>query len=393
MSNRFSGDSDPRAKAIPHRADVFRSMAKKRLPRDVFSIIDGRHDDGPITSETEHGFGGITLKPRLAFEHKLVSTNTVLFGELHDMPFGIAPLGISRLVHRGADHAMARASKWGRVPVCVPSNGTGRLEDMMEWSDGRVWFQLSAQSTPDETDALLNRIVRSGCRHLIVTMTPPQAVPRYHTLDDRIARPVRAVDFIRTPVWAFNQFRSGSVVLPNLSEGQNNCSWEGFSQEGLARLREKWAGRLIVKGVSDPEDAKRLKEIGVDGLYVSTSCGIESYPGLASVDTLWDIRGAIGSTMGLVVDGMFRTGEDVVKAVALGADFVMFGRPILYALGAEGPSGLTAYLNQLAEEVEATMARIGCFSVTEIMARSLMEPPPPRVTSGGIRLVDTNDAG
>ena len=379
-------------------AEDARRLARRRLPLPIFDYIDGGTGREIAPAENRLAFDAVKLRPRVTPDTKKRNRNTVVFGEIHEAPFGIAPMGMSALVDPRADRAMAQASSRGRIPVCVAANGSASLEKMLEWSDGRAWFQLYPQPTEAATDALVVRAKEAGYRVLIVSMDMPIAGRRLRDLSNGLRPPYHLgprdiPSLLRHPSWALRRLRAGAPRPANFSDTDRIAPASSISWEYLERPRDMWKGRLVIKGVTDPEDVLRLKSLQIDGLYVSNHGGTQLDGAAPAIESLWDIRGAAGTTMELLFDSGARSGEDIVKAIALGANMVMLGRPVLHAIGADGPRGLATYLDCVRDDLEIAMALVGVSSIAGIRPRCLAYPPPPHRGDGGIRLVDGGDAG
>lgn len=384
------------------RAEDAFGLAKRRLPHAVFHFIEGGSRCSVPDLATRQAFDAIKLRPRVGEATKDRSQGCIVCGEVHNAPFGIAPLAMGGLVDPRANDAIARLSSFGKIPACASTYSTGSLERMLEASDGRAWFQLYGQADMAATDAIVDRASAAGYRTLIVTLDRPQEGSWEQALRKDAMRVVRpsirnGAAFLRNPVWAYRQMRAGPQYPANLSDMAQSkdaaVASSPFGWRDVARLRERWQGRLIVKGIMDVMDARKAKDLGIDGIYVSNHAGRHFSSGPSAIDVLWDMRSEVGPTIELFLDGGVRTGEDIVKALALGADMVFIGRPVLYALGADGPRGLATLLDVISDELDVALSQVGVSAAAEIRRTVLLNQPPPRLGKATLRLVESNDAG
>ncbi len=232
---------------------------------------------------------------------------------------------------------------------------------------------------------MVARAQSAGYKTLILTVDVPQVSRRLRDLRNGFSMPFRIgprqfLDFALHPRWSLTTLLNGVPKPRNFIKKDGTSGFDraasraGADWAFLERLRAQWGGQLIVKGVTSAEDAVRIQSLGADAIYVSTHGGrqLDSTP--AAIDLLPAIRAAVGSGMPLIFDSGVRNGEDVVKALALGANFVMIGRPALFALGAEGPAGVTALLNCFREEISTTLAQIGLADIDSVTSEALYHP-------------------
>lgn len=354
--------------------DDARRLAKRRLPRLVFDFVDGAAGREIGAARNEARFDEICLQPRVMGGAAARNLATDLLGQRFSVPFGVAPMGMCNLVCPGADRLLAEAAERMGMPVCVSSAASSSLEDMLAWAGGKAWFQLYFGQSEEMSVAAAIRARDAGYETLVLTVDVPQVSRRVRDLRNGFNMPFRMslrafLDFAMHPRWSLSTLVSGVPAPRNVaSDGKfdRGASRAGADWSFLARLRDEWPGQLIVKGVTSAEDALRIRDTGADAIYVSNHGArqLDSVP--AAIDLLPLIRAAAGEGMPLLFDSGVRNGEDVVKALALGADFVMLGRPALYALGAGGRAGLTALLNCFAADVALAMAQLGIKSIADL---------------------------
>jgi len=373
-----------------HTVDDARRLARRRLPRLVFDFIEGAAGREVACARNEAAFDGIELQSRVLRDVSIRRTNVSFLGQDFDHPFGIAPMGMCNLVWPNADKMLAASASQFNIPVCLSTAASSTLEDMFRWADDRAWFQLYGSGATDDTWDLVRRAQHSGYDKLILTVDVPQVSKRVRDVRNGFSMPFHIglrqfFDFAQHPRWSISSLISGvpsprNFPSPDGSGGfDRNASRAGVNWEFLDQLREMWKGRLIVKGVTSSEDAVAIKKVGVDAIYVSNHGGRQLDSSPSAIGVLPLIRAAVGPEFPLIFDSGIRNGEDVAKALACGADFVMIGRPLLFSIGAEAQVGLYALIRAFAEELSLTMAQLGLTDVAgltdEVLVRTPFERP------------------
>lgn len=380
---------------LPSAEDAH-ELARRRLPRLVFDFIDGASGQGLGSSRNQSVFRDIGLMPRVLVDPGEPSLRTGFLEQSYGVPFGIAPMGMCDLAWPGTDHAFARVASQMDLPLCVSTASSTPLERMFELAEGRAWFQLYVTGSSETALHLVERARAAGYRELVLTVDVPRLGRRPRDLRNGFKTPFRftasnILDFATHPQWSLKTLMAGIPrmanydALPQPGGYDRQAARKGADWLFLQRLRELWKDRLIVKGVLSSEDASRIHALGCDALWISNHGGrqLESAPGAASV--LPDMRKVLPRAFPLIVDGGVTSGEDIVKALALGADFVMLGRPFLFASGAVGTEGPLRLAKTLADEITVTLAQIGLDRVTGIDG-SVLTPlnVPPRLPRSGM---------
>ncbi len=291
-------------------------------------------------------------------------------------------MGMCNLAWPHADRAIAEAASMFNIPVCLSSAASSSIEDMRSWAGENAWFQLYVGGPVEQAFEMVERAHAAGYRNLILTVDVPEVSRRVRDLRNGFSMPFRIgpklfLDFATHPRWSLSTLWYGAPKPENFAADKNGTRFDrsasraGADWEFLDRLRAKWHGNLIVKGVTSAPDAMRIKAAGVDAIYVSNHGGRQLDSAPAAIDLLPAIRKAIGSNYPLLFDSGIRNGEDIVKALAMGADFVMIGRPALYALGADGIKGLNALIKILADDASLTLAQTGLNDISAVSASIL----------------------
>ena len=364
-----------------HSFEDAKRLARRRLPRLVFDFIEGGAGREVATARNEARFDEIKLMSRVLVDVANRSLATSLLGGNHAVPFGIAPMGMCNLACPSADRYLAEAAKSRNMPVCLSSAGSSTMEDMQGWAGGKAWFQLYVGQPAAESLPTVDRVADAGYETLILTVDVPQISRRVRDLRNGFTVPFRWTprsfwDFATHPGWSLRTLSAG---IPWPRNHGSSTNYRGFKRgearaadwKFLRELRSRWIGKLIVKGVKSPDDAVRIRDHGADAVYVSNHGGRQLDGDPPSIDLLPAIRQAVGPQYPLLFDSGVRSGEDVVKALAMGADFVMLGRPLLYALGAGGKRGLDALLDCIVKDMDLAMAQLGVTGIPEIGERIL----------------------
>lgn len=351
-----------------HSYDDARRLARRRLPWMVFDYIDGAAGNGVAEARNLAALQNIELQPRVLVNVAKRELGVQVFDHAGKVPFGISPMGMCNLSGPGADVMLAEMAAKHQVPVGVSTVASTSLETMIEKAEGHAWFQLYFSGDGSGTTKLVERAKAAGYKTLIMTLDVPEVGRRPRELRRGFKMPFKIgpmqfIDFALHPRWSISSLIAGAPDLANFqmpgftfdrTESRAAADWEF-----LKRLRDQWDGNLVAKGVTDVSDALQLQKAGVDAIQVSTHGGRQLDCAPAPILALKAIRKAVGPDYPLFYDTGLRSGEDVVKAYHMGADFVFFGRAMQFAIAAGGRDGLAQFWNMLADETGLTLAQIG----------------------------------
>ena len=357
-----------------HSSADARRIARRRLPWMVFDYIDGAAGREIGAARNRAAFDDLELRPRILRDVSARSLAVPLFGDTAKVPFGISPMGMCNLSAPGADMMLARLAAREKVPLGVSTVSSTAMEPLIEAAEGNAWFQLYFTGDGDGTFKLVERAKAAGYETIILTVDVPEVGRRPRELRHGFTMPFKIgprqfVDFALHPRWSLTALVKGKPQMANFdmdgyefdrTESRAKADWDTLSQ-----LRDMWPGKLVVKGVLDVQDARALKEAGVDAIQVSShgSRQLDSAP--SPIKALADIRRAVGPDFPLFYDTGLRSGEDVVKAFEQGANFTFLGRILQFSIAAAGEEGLAALWDVLKNETSITLAQIGKTSVLD----------------------------
>lgn len=365
--------------------DDFEAAAKRRLPRPLFGYIAGAAEDNRSLDANRAVFNDYHFLPRALVDVSRRSQHTVLFGKCYASPFGIAPVGISALSAYQGDLILAQAAHDANIPAIMSGSSLMPMEQIAEAAPG-TWFQAYLPADQGRIDCLVDRISRAGFETLVITVDIPVWANRENNIRAGFTTPLRpslrlAWDGLIRPRWLLGTFartlmttgmphfensfatRGAPILSSNAirdTTGRDHLDWET-----IVRIRRKWSGPLVLKGILHPEDAERARGLGVDGIIVSNHGGRQLDGAAAALSVLPRILDAAGE-LPVMMDGGVRRGTDVLKALALGAKAVFAGRPFMYAAAAEGSAGIDHAIRLLRDEVDRNMAMLGINRLSEL---------------------------
>lgn len=359
--------------------DPFGNLEKSRrkLPKMMFDFIDGGTGCEIAQKANQDSFKQISLSTKILRNVEGVSLKTNFLGNEYGAPYGIAPMGMCNLIHPNADVSLSKQAQLKNLPHCVSTASSSTLEQCQTDADGNAWFQLYAGSDDDLTFELVERAKDSGYNHLVFTVDTPRHSRRTRDLENGFSVPLNIgvkqfTDFAAHPAWSLRMLLAGVPSPMNYKTSTRGANFVRSDSRGksdwvfLNRLRKSWNGKLIIKGVNNVEDALRVKDVGCDALYVSNHGGRQLDSGISAIKMLPKIRKALGENYPIIFDSGIRSADDVARALACGADFVMIGRPLLHALGANGPKGLSKVFDMFEEDLKSVMAQIGVTNIQKI---------------------------
>ncbi|MFX0545593.1 alpha-hydroxy acid oxidase [Roseovarius sp. S1116L3] len=361
-----------------------KARARARLPRFVWEYLDS----GTGTERARHGgpaaLQEVEMMPSILHGEFTPDLATTLFGRAHPLPFGIGPVGMSGLVWPNAERHLARAAATAQMPYTLSTVAAQTPEDIGPLAGDDAWFQLYPPRDEGIRRDMLERARKAGFKVLVLTVDVPVASRRERQTRSGLTQPPRLTPRLmaqvaQRPAWALGMARMGMPRMRMIdsyagdTSGLPSTAHAGYllrtSPDAgyLDWLRVNWDGPLVVKGVLDPADVPRLQEAGVDGIWISNHGGRQFDGAPATVRQLPRIRAA--TDLPLIFDGGITGGLDILRALALGADFVMMARPWHYALAALGPEGPAYLAHILAADMTANMGQLGARRLADLPGR------------------------
>jgi L-lactate dehydrogenase (cytochrome) len=344
---------------------------------------------GGSVKRNREALDAIKLIPRYLVDADKVEYSTELFGQRYAAPFGVAPVGMGGLAWpRSADY-IAEAARNHKVPFCASTFSITSLETTREQAREYSWFQLYRPSIETIEHDLLSRIENAGYDVLVVTMDVPASMRRDHDIRNGFTVPpefsLGTLWQIAThPAWSVAMAKCGFPAFENLVQYVPDNRKKGealdfmsklvighITPEIIITLRERWKGKLVLKGILNADEARQCRDLGVDGIIVSNHGGRQLEAAPSPCEVLERIRDAVGVQFTLIADGGVRTGLDICRMLSLGADFVMMGRPFYYAVAAMGAEGADHIMRLFKAELECVMGQLGCAALPDISERRM----------------------
>ncbi|KQW80787.1 L-lactate dehydrogenase [Brevundimonas sp. Root1279] len=377
-------------------ADVgdYREAARRRLPRFLFDYIDGGAFAETTLRANVDAFARVLLKQRVLTGADQVSLATTLLERDVSMPVALAPVGMAGLNARRGEVQAARAAEAKGVPFCLSTVAACSIEEVGEAVQTAPWFQLYVIRDRGFMQTMLDRARAAGSDTLFLTVDMPAPGPRYRDRRSGLAagtptqRQVsRFLQAAARPGWAWDVGVNGrphtighvSSALGEAAGIDEYWAWmarnfdASVDWKDVEAIRTNWTGRLVIKGVLEVEDARRAADAGADGVVVSNHGGRQLDGTRPSITAVRPIAEAVGERMTVLMDGGVRSGLDVLRALALGADGVLIGRAWAWALGARGQKGVEEVLDLFAAEMRAAMVMTGVSSIDAIGSELLVE--------------------
>jgi L-lactate dehydrogenase (cytochrome) len=354
-----------------------RALARRRVPRAFFEYADRGSYDESTLHENWAALARIRLRQRVMIDVDDRSLATEIMGQPVSMPLAIAPTGLTGLQHGSGEIHGARAAARAGIPFCLSTMSICSIEQVRAATDTPFWFQVYVMRDRGFTRELIGRAREAGCPALMLTADLTVQGQRHREIKNGLAVPPKVTlrnlfDIASKPRWAWNVLRApsrsfgnlegrigGADSLTTLAQWIANQFDPTLSWQDLAWIRELWPGKLIVKGIMDAEDARLAAEHGVDAIVVSNHGGRQLDGAPATIDVLPQIVDAVGGRIEVLFDSGITSGQDLLKALALGARAGLIGKAFLYGLGAKGEAGVTQAIEIIRRELSVTMALTG----------------------------------
>lgn len=361
----------------PLTIEDLRVLAQRRVPRMFYDYADsGAWTEGTYRAN-ESDFARIKLRQRVAVDMTNRSLASTMIGQPVSMPVALAPTGLTGMQHADGEILAARAAAKAGVPFTLSTMSICSLEDVANHTGSPFWFQLYVMKDRDFITRLIQRAKAAHCSALVLTLDLQILGQRHKDIRNGLSAPpkptlVNILNLMTKPRWCLGMLDTprrsfGNIVghAKGVGDLSSLSSWTAeqfdptLSWDDVKWIKDLWGGKLIIKGILDPEDAEKAVQSGADALIVSNHGGRQLDGALSSITALPSILDAVGGRMEVLMDGGIRSGQDVLKAIALGARGVFIGRAFLYGLGAMGEEGVSLCLDIIRKELDITMALCG----------------------------------
>ncbi|MEQ1540714.1 MAG: L-lactate dehydrogenase [Novosphingobium sp.] len=378
----------PSLNLVPATVADYRREAERRLPRFLFDYLDGGSGEEMSLASNVADFRAIQLDQRVMRDVSVIDTSVELFGEKLAMPVVLAPVGLGGMMARRAELQAKRAADAAGIPMCLSTVGICSIDEVRQVSARPFWFQLYMLKDRGVVQEILDRAWTAGVRTLAFTVDLAVLGARYRDVRNGMAGGASAWgrfrgglgDYLLHPRWLYDvgikggphTFGNLQSYVPAAKNPEQFKAWvdsqfdASTSWKDIAWLRTVWKGNLVLKGVLNADDAKEAIANGADGMVISNHGGRQLDGAASGIAVLPEIADALGGSSTLLVDGGVRNGQDVAKALALGARAVMIGRPWVYAVAARGANGLAALLASFKHDLETGLGLTGTTSAAAV---------------------------
>ncbi len=365
---------DPRYPAI----EDLREKAKKHIPGFAFDYLDGGCNEELNLHKNTAEIREVELMPQYLSNRKKVDMRTSLFGHVYDAPFGIAPVGLQGLFWPGTPEILAQAALDYNIPFILSTVSTTSIEKISEITEGRAWFQLYHPVQEELTNDLLDRAEAAGCPVLVILSDVPTFGYRNKEIKNGLSVPPRMsmrniLQILSRPEWALRTLRYGTPKFKTMEKyipkGMNlhhlglfmDQTFDGrLNEKRVKALRDKWKGKLVIKGLSSEQDIQQAIKLGLDGVIISNHGGRQLDAGPSTIRVLQNLAPTYKDKIKIMMDSGLRSGPDVARTLACGADFTFLGRSFNYGTAALGKKGGTHTVSIIKRQLLQVMEQIGC---------------------------------
>ncbi|MFT5397275.1 MAG: L-lactate dehydrogenase (cytochrome) [Gammaproteobacteria bacterium] len=368
-------------------------LARQRVPRMFYQYADSGSWSESTYHANESDLQSIKLRQRVAVDITNRSTEIEMIGQKISMPVALGPVGLTGMQHADGEIKAAKAAEKFGIPFTLSTMSICSIEDVAEHTSQPFWFQLYVMRDRDFIGRLIDRAKDAGCSALMLTLDLQILSQRHNDIRNGLSAPPKVtlnslLQIASRPRWCLNmlstrRYSFGNIVghAKDVGDLSSLSSWTAeqfdpkLSWEDIDWIRERWGGKLILKGILDADDAKMAAKVGADALVVSNHGGRQLDGARSSISALAEIVDAVGKDIEVHFDGGIRSGQDVLKAICLGAKSCYLGRAYIYGLGANGEAGVSEALNIIHKELDTTMALCGERLVGNLGRHNLLDPP------------------
>ncbi len=357
--------------------------AKSRIPKFVFEYLSGGCNEEINLNKNTDEIRNIEIMPYYLRNSEEADMRTELFGHIYDAPFGIAPVGLQGLIWPNSAEALAKAAFDHNIPFTLSTVSTSSIEQISEITEGRAWFQLYHPTENRLRDQIIKRAEMAGCPVLVILSDVPTFGYRPKDIRNGLAVPPRMTfsnisQIMMKPHWAIKTLIQGQptfqILKPYMPKNINmqqmgvfmNQTFSGkLNEDKIAAIRDMWKGKLVLKGVASGFDTQIAIRLGLDGIIVSNHGGRQLDAGQSSIHSLEEIVPKYGDKIKIMMDSGLRSGTDIARTLASGADFTFLGRSFMYGVAALGKEGANHTIAILKTQLQQVMRQIGCENIQD----------------------------
>jgi L-lactate dehydrogenase (cytochrome) len=364
--------------------ESLRLKAKQRIPGFAFDYLDGGCNEDVNLHKNTAELRQIELVPQYLKPYQAPSLGTEIFGERYEAPFGIAPIGLQGLIWPQAPEILAKAAKEHNIPFVLSTVSTASIETISTICEGKAWFQLYHPAENTMRDDLLTRLQAAQYKVLVLLCDVPSFGFRPRDIRNGLSMPPKmtaknVLQVMGRPSWALQTLRHGipafATLEPYMPKGLSmkqlglfmNKTFSGrLNEEKIKPIRDRWKGKIILKGVASPQDAAVAISLGLDGIIVSNHGGRQLDAGQSAIASLHPIVKAYEGKIKIMMDSGIRSGPDVARALAMGADFTFLGRTFMYSVAALGHKGGNHAIDLLKTQLQQLMDQVCCARIANL---------------------------
>lgn len=364
--------------------DDLRNKAKKNIPRFAFEYMDGGCNEDINLRRNTGEIREIELFPNYLKPYDAANMKTELFGHVYDAPFGVSPVGLQGLVWPGATEILAKAAHRHNIPFILSTVATASIETISEITENKAWFQLYNPAADEVRNDLIKRCEAAHVPVLVLLCDVPTFAFRPRDIRNGLAMPPRMtlqniMQMFGRPNWALSTLIHGQPEFKNLTpympKGLDmkqlglfmNQTFSGrLNQEKIGRMRDRWKGKLVLKGVATESDTEMCIKLGLDGIIVSNHGGRQLDAGPSTIKSLEWIKKSYQGKIKIMMDSGLRTGPDIARTIASGAEFTFMARSFMYSVAALGAKGGEHMIGLLKTQLKQVMEQIGCENIGDL---------------------------
>lgn len=368
-----------------------REKARRRMPGFAFDYLEGGCNSNINLRRNTDEIRDIQLRPYYIRTYPGCELKTEIFGHTYDAPFGVAPIGLQGLMWPKSAEILAAAAKAHNIPFVLSTVGTASIETVAELTDGQAWFQLYHPAEDDLRDKIIDRAAKAGCPVLVILADTPTFGYRPREIRNGLSIPPRMtlrniIQMMFNPTWSFSQLGAGApefkTLTPYVPKGLSmkhlglfmNKTFSGrLNEDRIKAIRDRWQGKLVVKGIVNEEDCEKVVRLGADGIIASNHGGRQLDAGQSTIKSLPPLVRSFGDKLTIMIDSGIRGGPDIACALAAGARFTFLGRSFMYGVGALGKNGGDHTISMLKRQLQQVMEQLACERVADFPAHLVEE--------------------